>query len=217
MPDKKKVVLWDNDGVLVDTEGLFFDATRNILSKVNIELTLDMYIDYSLNYGKNMFNLAKEMGFNNHEIETLRNERDNIYSKYIATRNIVLQDIEMLLHKLKGYVRMGVVTTSQKAHFDIIHKNTNLLKYFDFIVTREDYLNSKPAPDPYLLAIGLSRCKAEDCVAVEDSVRGLKSARAANIDCIIIKNNLTKNMDFSGSLEITDNVKELSDCLLKMI
>lgn len=140
---KKKVILFDNDGVLADTECLFFDATRIVLSKVDIDVSLELYMEYCLKCGKSLFDLAEKKGFNVREIMSLRAERDAIYSKYLSCKNTAMPDVEKMLKRLHRKVRMGIVTTSRRNHIDIMHRNTGFLKYFDFIVTIEDYEDRK--------------------------------------------------------------------------
>lgn len=214
---RKKAILFDNDGVLADTEGLFFDATRIVLSKVNIHVSDELYMDYCLKCGKSLFDLAKEKGYSDNDIGRLRAERDAIYAKDLTSRNTAMMDVENVLRKLHGKACMGIVTTARRNHIDIMHKNTGFLKYFDFIVTIEDYKNTKPAPDPYLKGIEMSGLDDRECIAVEDSERGLKSALSANIECIVIPNRLTMHSDFSGCVKIVKNAEELSDYLLKRI
>ena len=108
---------------------------------------------------------------------------------------------------------MGIVTSSKKNHFEIIHKNSGLLKYFDFILTADNYVNSKPAPDPYLKALELSGVKKEECMVIEDSERGLKSALAAGLKCFVIPTNLTKLSDFSGAEKILTKINEVPNHL----
>jgi beta-phosphoglucomutase-like phosphatase (HAD superfamily) len=59
-----------------------------------------------------------------------------------------------------------------------------VLDYIDFAVVREDYQLTKPAPDSYLAALERAGLAATDCIAVEDSPRGIAAARAAGLDCI---------------------------------
>lgn len=214
---KKKAILFDNDGVLADTEGLFFYATRIVLLKANIHVSSELYIDYCLKRGKSLFDLAKEKGVSDNEVGKLRAERDAIYAKDLSCKNTAMPDVENVLRKIHGKVCMGIVTTAKRSHIEIMHRNTGFLKYFDFIVAIEDYEHSKPAPDPYLKAIEMSGLDARECIAIEDSLRGMKSALAANIDCVIIPNRLTKHSDFTGCVKIVKNANGLSDYILKII
>jgi len=195
---------------------LFFDATKKVLSKVNIDVSSELYVDYCLKCGKSLFDLAKEKGVSSRKIVNLRAERDALYAKDLSCKNTAMPGIENLLRKLHGNVVMGIVTTAKRNHIELMHRNTGFLKYFDFTVTIEDYEHAKPAPDPYLKGINMSGFDAGECIAVEDSLRGLKSALSANIECAVISNRLTKHSDFSGMRQIAKNIDELSDYLLKI-
>ena len=104
---------------------------------------------------------------------------------------------------------MGIVTSSRKDHFELIHRQTGFLKYFDFVVTSEDVKNTKPDPEPYLKALEISGMKKDECIVVEDSERGLRSAIAAGLKCYIIPTSLTLNSDFSRAEKILNNIKEI--------
>ena len=76
-------VLWDNDGVLVDTEGLYFRATQTVLATVGIHLTPEQFIDISLRQGQSTFKLAAEQGIPAETIARLRAERDRLYVGFL--------------------------------------------------------------------------------------------------------------------------------------
>ena len=108
---------------------------------------------------------------------------------------------------------MGIVTSSRKMHFELIHRSTDLLKYFDFILTGDDYTSFKPNPDPYLMAVEKSGFQKDECIAIEDSERGLKSAKSAGIHCFVIPGGLTSAGDFSRADRILNSIRELPDVL----
>ena len=81
---------------------------------------------------------------------------------------------------------MGIVTSSQRVHSDAIHNQSALLPYFEFVVTREDFVHGKPAPDPYLEGLRRIKLDRQVCLAVEDSERGLLSAVAAGLQCVVV-------------------------------
>jgi HAD superfamily hydrolase (TIGR01509 family) len=203
-----KTIFWDNDGVLVDTERLYFAATRQILSNVGIYLTKDMFVNLSLIQGKGAWHLAKEKGISANEIEQLRNERNSLYGKLLGQENTIIDGAQEVLNALYGKFIMGIVTSSRKDHFEIIHRASGLLKYFDFCLTGDDYTKFKPNPEPYLLAVERSGCKKEECLAIEDSERGLTSAKSAGIHCYIIPNELTRNGNFSSADKVLENIRQ---------
>jgi HAD superfamily hydrolase (TIGR01509 family) len=212
-----KAVFWDNDGVLVDTEKLYFQASREVLSEIGIDLTTERFIQISLKQGRSTFVLASEQGVKPEIIDRLHAERNRRYSELLQNGVRVLDGVGDALRKLQGKVSMGIVTSSLRAHFDIIHADTGLLPFFDFVLAREDYQKSKPHPEPFLTAAAQSGLRPEECIIVEDSARGLAAANAAGIRCIVVPNLLTRNGDFSEAYRVVNNVREVGDIVFDLI
>lgn len=206
-------ILWDNDGVLVDTEHLFFESTRRTLGRMGIELTLEQFLELSMRQGRSAFELAIERGWEQEQIANLKYERDRLYSEMLRTEARVLSGVEETLNDLHCRMRMAVVTSSQRRHFDAAHADTGLTAYFEFVLAREDYRETKPNPEPYLLALDRLGMKAETCLAVEDSERGLASALAAGLRCLVVPNDLTRNCSFRGATAILPGVADVLDAL----
>lgn len=210
-------ILWDNDGVLVDTEGMYYQACHEILASVGIGLTLDQFKEISLRRGESVFVLAAERGKAAEEVSQLRKQRDRLYAELLATRSCVIDGVEEVLRTLHGRVRMGVVTTSQRQHFEAVHEKSGLLQYMNFVLTREDYTHSKPNPEPYLTAIQRHRLQPDQCVVVEDSERGLASATAAGVDCIVVLSEWTRNGDFRNALTVVENITDVPEVVLSRL
>ena len=104
---------------------------------------------------------------------------------------------------------MGIVTSSRRDHFELIHRSSGLLKYFDFVITASDYAKFKPNPEPYLMAVKKSGFNKKECIAIEDSERGLKSAKGAGIHCMVIPTELTRNGDFSVADKVLGNITDV--------
>src|SRR5256885_5237873 len=102
------------------------------------------------------------------EIQRWRRRRNDLYSGLLEREACAIDGVADTLEILHGKYVMGVVTSSRKDHFDIIHTKCNLLQYFDFVLTEADFARTKPHPDPYLLAIERSGAMPEECVAIED-------------------------------------------------
>ncbi len=204
-----KSIFWDNDGILVDTEKLYYKATKLTFEKIGIDLTDEMYVQYFLKQSHGTWHLAKELGYNEETITQLRRDRNQLYSRLLETEIEIIEGAEFVLKELYGKVKMGIVTSSRKDHFEIIHNQTGFLKYFDFVITSEDVKNTKPDPEPYLKALQVSGIKREDCIVVEDSERGLKAALQAGLRCYIIPTHLTLDSDFTGAEKVLNNIKEI--------
>jgi HAD superfamily hydrolase (TIGR01509 family) len=194
-----KAIFWDNDGVLVDTEELYFKATQRVLADVGIALTEADYIELFLIQGRGAFHLATDRGMSPAEVERLRSDRNLLYGQWLAEAPRTMDDVRQVLEALHGRYVMGVVTSSRKDHFDVIHAQTGLLKYFDFVLTAADVRRVKPDPEPYLRAVERSGFKASECLAIEDSARGLEAARAAGVPCVVVPTRLTRGCEFPGA------------------
>jgi HAD superfamily hydrolase (TIGR01509 family) len=202
-------ILWDNDGVLVDTEGLYFRATQTVLQEVGITLTVKQFKDISLRRGESTFVLAVEHGIPAAEISRLRAERDRLYAELLGSQSWLIDGAEEVLRSLHGRVRMGVVTSSRRAHFDIAHAKSGLVSYLDFVLAREDYEHTKPHPEPYLTALARNGLRSEECIVVEDSERGLAAATAAGLPCLIVLSEWTKDGDFRRACRVLESIREV--------
>ena len=204
-----KAILWDNDGVLVDTERLYFRATQYVLATVGIPLTQEQYIELFLVQGKGAWHLAADKGVSPSAIEQLRHARNTLYSTLLCQEPLIIAGVREVLGALHGTYVMGIVTSSKPDHFALIHQTTGLLPYFQFVLTARDYTHSKPHPEPYLLAVERSGCRKEECLVIEDSERGLMAATAAGLRCIVVPSAFTRGSNFAGAYKVLESLTEL--------
>jgi len=208
-----KAILWDNDGLLVDTERVYFEANRQVLLQAGVKLTKELFADVSLRQGLSLLDLARQSGWKGKQLAALRQERDSYYLELLRKGVRILPGVEAILQVLRGKVRMGIVTSAQRVHFDAMHSRSGLLPHFEFVITREDYAHGKPAPDGYLEGLRRLGVGPVECLAVEDSERGLISAVAAGMRCLVVPNAESAGGDFSSALAILPEVSRLSDYL----
>jgi len=204
-----EAILWDNDGILVDTEHLYFQATREVMADVAVPLSEQDYIEYLLKDSRGAWHLVEEAGVSADRIDELKAQRNVRYGQLIATESSVIDGVRETLDALHGQYAMGIVTSSRREHFDIIHARTGLLPYFDFVLAGGDYARSKPAPDPYVAGLQRLGLSADQCIVIEDSERGLQSALAAGLRCLVIPSGMTHGGDFNGATAILENVREV--------
>jgi HAD superfamily hydrolase (TIGR01509 family) len=213
-PEKimRKFLLWDQDGVLVDTERWFFIATQECLGELDVELDQATYLQY-MAAGRSYWELALDHGRSDVVIAEKRRERDRRYQSYLATKDITIDGVLETLHALCQQYRMAIVSTSTRADVALIHRSRVLLPFFEFVLTIEDYAQPKPAPDPYCQALRRFGAVAREAVVIEDSARGLRSAMAAGIDCVVVYNAFTASQDFSGAWRMLHTIRELPGVL----
>ncbi|NRR32290.1 HAD family phosphatase [Oxalobacteraceae bacterium] len=213
-----KAVLWDNDGVLVDTEQLFYEANRDLFRPHQIELSERQFFDWYLADNCGAWHLLAERGFTLEQMNAMRDGRNARYALRLARETIpAIAGVSALLERLAPRLRMGVVTSSTTEHFDIIHARLDLRRHFEFILTAETYVHSKPSPEPYLLGLERLGLDAADCVVVEDSPRGLQAARSAGLRCIVLRHALTRHHDFPGALRVVDDMAQLRQALEQLM
>ena len=208
------VILWDNDGVLVDTERWYFQATREVFAGAGIDLTVELYFEYFLLRSRGTSTFASTHGLSEADITAMQGARNERYLQMLEEECITMDGVRETLAILRPHFAMGIVTSSRWQHFETIHRRTGLLEFFDFAITHEDYLRSKPAPDPYLAAVARSGLPAGKCLAIEDAPRGLIAAHAALLDCWVIPTEFTRRSPFSGATRVLDHITEVSALLL---
>jgi len=125
----------------------------------------------------------------------------------------VIDGVRDVLDALRGKYVMGIVTSSGHEHFEIIHRQSGLLPYFQFVLTLKDCAYTKPHPGPYLKAIELGGFLPDECLVIEDSPRGLAAAISAGLRCIVIPSGFTRNFDFAGACKVLDSIRDLPAAL----
>lgn len=207
----KKFILFDNDGVLVNTEQYYFSSSREILASVGCDLTLELFIELSLTQGVGVWNgfphLEKEL------VSELRAKRDQRYNDLLKTEPIAVDGVEEILKELSKEYQMAIVTSALRPDFLTIHERTGFLQYFEFFLSNGDYAHSKPSPEPYLAGLNKFGANAADTIVVEDTLRGIRAGNAADIDTIAIPNEMNQADDFSEATYQLQSIKELPGLL----
>jgi HAD superfamily hydrolase (TIGR01509 family) len=208
----RRYILWDHDGVLVDTERWYFVATRDVLDGIGIDLSQETYLDY-MTRGQSCWDLCRDRGMPAEEVSRYRELRNATYQEHLRSQEIEVEGVSDVLSTLSRSFEMAVVTTARREDFQLIHQSRDLLGFFRFVLTVEDYRRAKPHPDPYLAGLERFGARPEQTVAVEDSARGLRSTLAAGLDCIVVRSPFTAAQDFTGAWRVVDSIREVPEIL----
>lgn len=209
---KKKYLLFDNDGVLVETEKHYFRANVKALAEFDIELDFERYMEIMAR-GGTAWELAQELGISQKDIAIKRAKRDEYYQEYLLCEDIEIEDVVDVLEELKEHYKMGVITTARRVDFDLIHSQREIVKHMDFTLCVEEYPRAKPFADPYLAGMKKFDASPHECLVIEDSQRGLRAALNAGIDCAVVYNEFTKTHDLSGATYRLESLKDLKALL----
>ncbi len=207
-------ILWDNDGVLVDTEELYFLCNRDFYRELGLELSEQQFFQCFLLDNIGAWHLLPQR-LSETDIKPLRQERNRRYAAMLQQLQIQpVPGISSLLSQLNSRYRHAIVTSAHRQHFELIHQHSNLLQHFDFVLTGDEVQNGKPHPEPYLRGLSQSGRQPSDVIVVEDSPRGLQAAIAAGLRCVVIKHRFCAGFAFQGAWQVVDTVAQLQQCLM---
>jgi HAD superfamily hydrolase (TIGR01509 family) len=192
--------------VLVDTETLFFETTREAFARLGLNLTEEAWGLQYLAEGKPSRHIALAMGADPARLEAVIRQRNEQYRRLLGRPPAIRPMVRETLAGLFGRFRMAIVTGCDRDQFDHVHATSGLLEFFELIVTSDDCPHPKPHPELYLTALRALKVQASQCIALEDSPRGLAAARGAGIRCIAIPTELTASLPFPGALAVEANV-----------
>jgi HAD superfamily hydrolase (TIGR01509 family) len=187
MPAKYQAILFDFDGVLADTEPLHHESWRDILTPFGFDLDWPMYQRHCVGVAAPVFweTLARLPGarFTAGDLHEAYPRKRALFRQKTHDGAVIHPETRDILHSLAAY-RIGLVTSNLGEDVEPILVAAGVRHIFGSLVTREDGLPLKPAPDPYLAAarkLGVTRA-----LVVEDSEAGIASGRAAGFDVLAI-------------------------------
>lgn len=201
-----KAILWDNDGLLLDSEAVFFELTQTVFADFGFDLGEEHWGMEYLGKAKRTRQVALELGMDLETVNAAVERRDRQFLEVLQRPIPLRPKVRETLDSLAGRFKQGVVTGSPREKVDLMHRSSGLNGYFDVIVTHDDVTETKPHPEPYLAAMERLGVKPGSCLAVEDSERGLASAHAAGIACVVVPNYLTRMQKFERAYAVEGDV-----------
>ena len=143
----------------------------------------------------------------------IRARRDQHYMEVLAEQDVLIEGVEEVLNDLGREFQLGMVTTASREILAHIHSGSSFLDHFDHIVAADDCTRHKPDPEPYERALALFGVPAGKAVAIEDSVRGLNSALAAGLPCLVVRSEFMKDRVFKGAAAVLASIREIPGAL----
>jgi HAD superfamily hydrolase (TIGR01509 family) len=214
---KLKAIIFDMDGVIIDSEPLHFKLEKELLEELGGKInkkeheafvgTTDYYMwktfkgKFNLKYSvEEMIKIKKERFIENiHKIELV----DNFY--------------EFMLKMYEEGFLMGLASSNNKNAVDAIVKKFQLDKYLKFIISGEEVSKGKPNPEIFLTAAKKMNVKPSECLVIEDATNGITAAKSAGMKCIGLKSSNSGNQDLSKADLVINNFNELSLDIIKKL
>lgn len=196
----KKAVIFDMDGVLVDSEGLWQQAEKEVFSSLGVlmstkgcELTKTMTTAEVAQY---WYAQSPWEGTSLEEVEERVVQR---VIELIGTQNCAIPGVRAFIQELKFKgIKVGLATNSPYKVIPKVLEKLHLSQLFDAISSSEFQLQGKPHPAVYLKAAEMLQEKTEDCLAIEDSNSGIEAAKKAGITVVAFTNQ-GKNKGLRGA------------------
>jgi HAD superfamily hydrolase (TIGR01509 family) len=187
-------VLFDMDGVLADSEPFICQAAIMMFAEIGLKVTADDFKPF-VGTGENRYigGVAEKYGLNV-DIEKVKARTYGIYLKIIQGKLKPLPGAVELVRKCSGMgFKIAVATSADKVKMQANLKEIGLpSSAFDATINGLDVKNKKPFPDIYIKAAERIGLKPEECLVVEDSVSGIKAAKAAGCKCLAVTTSFKK-------------------------
>lgn len=205
-----EVVIFDLDGLLIDSEPLQYQAYREAFSKHGISL--------SLNDWPSWHNLeasaARWIAAHNLQVdpEEIRSEKKILYEKLIKDELTLKPGASRLVEDLSEKYRLCVASGSRPESIEACLNRFSLKPHFERQFSATLLKRKKPFPDVYIEALSKMHVKPQCAIAIEDSVTGLKAAMAAGIKCVVCPDSFvpTPISDYDGAALVVDSLEDLS-------
>jgi len=211
-PKNIKAILFDSDGTLFQSEYRQAKIWDEILAEHNINIPPEDYILYAGKTAEQIeailidrYNLKIKKG-------SLVKKRDEMVLKLYGIENLELmpcarEAVEFFYHHPDFDLALCTNGGIEEVRLKLVRNGFD--HYFSAIITKDDVLNPKPAPDIYLSAMKKLRFQPTECLIIEDTAHGLMAAKASGAYCFVVPNSFAKGHDFSKADKILKSLRDL--------
>lgn len=185
--NKPQAVIFDMDGVLVDSEPFHFENESRMFRKLGLDISDEEHSHFTgvaTDVMWRQISETHELPLSVAELTELTVLESNQYFGSLEKIEPLPGLVDLLEKLVAAEIPLAVATSSDTVTMKNILEKSGLRKYFRFTVCRDDVANSKPEPDVFLLAAKLLEVPPENCLVFEDSKNGIKAAKAAGMFCI---------------------------------
>lgn len=205
-----KGIIWDIDGVILDSEGLHAEVesetARNFGININPDDVIKLYSGVHIE--EEFEDMARRFSVDMPLDRALAIRRE-ILERHIQEGVPTVPHAEEVLFSLTAQYKLGFVTSSERYFIEPALRGVGLLKLFEAQVYGDEIEHPKPDPEPFLKAASLLGVTPNKTVAVEDSINGFKSAKAAGMLLIARRAEHNRHIDFSLAGYVVEDLREI--------
>lgn len=204
-------VIFDLDGVIIDSEHIHIEAEKRVMLRYGVRLSLEELHGYTGTTAKFMFaELIKKYRVNT-TLERILSEKEEVLFRLFEQDMRPTKGVNELLTNLKQYdIKLGIASSSPKRLIMYALKRLNVTHFFDSIVSSDDIQCSKPNPEIFLRSASHLDVSPALCIVVEDAELGVEAAKNAGMRCIGYKNPHSGDQDLSKADLIIDDFSKLT-------
>lgn len=207
-----KAVLFDMDGVIVDSEPLHRKAFYSTFEDLDIEVSLEVYTSFAGASTQNiadklinMYNLSVPASF-------IMDSKRKYFKEYFygdSDFDLIPGVRKLIEHFHENGIKLIVASSATKNTIEMVFDKFGLDKYFLGRISGADLVESKPNPEIFIRAAKIADVPVENCMVIEDATNGIKAARAAGIFCTAFKSPHTHLQDYSLANLVVEDFADL--------
>lgn len=204
-----KSIIFDMDGVLVDTEWLHCTSYIKAFKKYGLKLSEEEYYHFwtKLGFGvKDFFDEKKIVGIKPYEV---REEKRKIFRDRLKKELRLFPNADKIVKIIYYEYPLALVSNSYKIDVDLILKYSKLEEYFKVVVSMDNIKNGKPNPEGFILASRILNISPDRILVIEDAEKGVIAAKKAGMKVVAIPNKYTSDNDFSMADKVVNNLREV--------
>lgn len=197
-----KYIIFDMDGVLINSEPLHYKIWKQIFAERGLDIDFEHYKGCIGSTLKTLCDLMLEgYGVNFHGDRTLPAQFKEAKREYIEKNGVPqIEGVFEVIKKLKemGYC-LSVASSSPQEYIELCTEKIGIAQYFEILYSAERVARPKPFPDVFLAVADMMQAKPEECLVIEDSYNGSKAAKAAGMKCLGFANPDSGNQDLTSA------------------
>ncbi len=214
------VVIFDMDGVIVNSEPIHQECERELFHKLNITLTQKEHDRFLGVSGSDMWKQIVEKFDLNESAEQLVEIQNSCFIHKLENLKplpIIEGVMDLIQYLSDKHVMLMLASSSLLRVVDKVLILSGIKNYFNYIVSGSDVINSKPSPDIFFRAAKTGGVNTDQCIVIEDSENGIKAARQAGMKVIGFLNGFNSEESIRDADLIVSDFSEISmDTLIKL-